>query len=150
MGEIVSEAEDITIIDMEASLEHLSRGTVRHVDALLVVTEPYYRSLETARRTFPLAGGLGINHLYTIVNKIRSPEDERAVGDFCRRNEMEIIARVPFDEAVMEADQNGRSLYDHAPEAAPVGELERLAERLLEKVPLNSSTASKYLAKKNC
>ena len=40
----------MTIVDMEAGLEHLSRGTGRHVDALLVVMEPYYKSLETARR----------------------------------------------------------------------------------------------------
>src|SRR5437763_16097885 len=43
-----SSAADATILDMEASLEHLARGTVRHADVLLVVTEPYYRSLETA------------------------------------------------------------------------------------------------------
>ncbi len=39
VGEIVSGSEGVTVMDMEASIEHLSRGTLRHVDALLVVVE---------------------------------------------------------------------------------------------------------------
>lgn len=150
MGEIVSEAEDITVMDMEASLEHLSRGTVRHVDALLIVTEPYYRSLETARRTLPLAKKLGINHIYAVVNKYRSAEDEKAVTDFCGKNDLEIIARIPFDENVTRADLEGRSLYDFAPASPVVKEIERLAGELRERVPLNNSSASKFLSKPNC
>lgn len=135
---------------MEASLEHLSRGTVRHVDALLVVTEPYYRSLETARRTFPLAGGLGINHIYTVTNKIRSEEDEQAVEEFCKKNDMPIIAKIPFDENVTRADLSGKSLYDFNSEADAVEVIEKLADVLLKEVPLDSSSASKYLSKPNC
>ena len=36
---------EYTITDMEAGLEHLKRGTARNVDVMLVVAEPYYRSL---------------------------------------------------------------------------------------------------------
>ncbi|MEJ7848257.1 MAG: hypothetical protein WKF92_09235 [Pyrinomonadaceae bacterium] len=150
MGEIVSEADNITVMDMEASLEHLSRGTVRHVDVLLIVTEPYYRSLETARRTLPLARGLGINHIYAVVNKYRSAEDEIAVTDFCRENDLEIIAKIPFDPDVTQADLEGRSLYDFNSSSPVVSEVEKLAEKLQERVPLNSSSADKVLTKPNC
>ncbi|HXG84172.1 MAG TPA: hypothetical protein VNI84_09105 [Pyrinomonadaceae bacterium] len=150
MGEIVSEADNITVMDMEASLEHLSRGTVRHVDVLLIVTEPYYRSLETARRTLPLARGLGINHIYAVVNKYRSAEDEKAVTDFCRTNDLEIIAKIPFDSEVTQADLEGKSLYDFNRDASVVKEVEKLAADLRERVPLNNSSASKILTKPNC
>ena len=40
----------MTIVDMEAGVEHLSRGTGRYVDTLLVTLEPYYKALETSRR----------------------------------------------------------------------------------------------------
>ena len=150
MGEIVSEADKITVMDMEASLEHLSRGTVRHVDVMLIVTEPYYRSLETARRTLPLARALGINHIYAVVNKYRSAEDEKAVTDFCKSNDLEIIAKIPFDSNVTQADLEGRSLYDFNPESSVVKEVEKLAETLRERVPLNNSSASKILTKPNC
>ncbi len=150
MGEIVSETDDITVMDMEASLEHLSRGTVRHVDVLLIVTEPYYRSLETARRTLPLARGLGINHIYAVVNKYRSAEDERAVTEFCRNNNLEIIAKIPFDENVTRADLEGKSLYDFNSASPVVTEVENLAGTLRERVPLNNSSATKVLTKPNC
>jgi len=150
MGEIVSEADKITVMDMEASLEHLSRGTVRHVDVMLIVTEPYYRSLETARRTLPLARALGINHIYAVVNKYRSAEDEKAVTDFCKNNDLEIIAKIPFDSEVTQADLEGKSLYDFNPESSVVKEVEKLAETLRTRVPLNNSSASKTLSKPNC
>ncbi len=150
MGEIVSESDDITVMDMEASLEHLSRGTVRHVDVLLIVTEPYYRSLETARRTLPLARGLGINHIYAVVNKYRTEEDEKAVTEFCENNDLEIIAKIPFDNNVTQADLEGKSLFDFNPESPAVKAVEKLAAELPERVPLNNSSASKFLSKPNC
>ena len=150
MGEIVSETNDITVMDMEASLEHLSRGTVRHVDVLLIVTEPYYRSLETARRTLPLARELGINHIYAVVNKFRGAEDEKAVTEFCRNNDLEIIARIPFDERVTRADLEGRSLYDFDPSSPVVKEAEKLAEALLARVPHDDSSAAKNLTNPDC
>ena len=145
MGEIVSEADDMTVMDMEASLEHLSRGTVRHVDVLLIVTEPYYRSLETARRTLPLARGLGIEHIYAVVNKYRSAEDEKAVTDFCGNNSLDIIAKIPFDPDVTQADLEGKSLYDFNSDSPVVKEVEKLAETLRMHVPLNNSSATKVL-----
>ena len=140
----------MTVMDMEASLEHLSRGTLRHVDVLLIVTEPYYRSLETARRTLPLARGLGINHIYAVVNKYRSAEDETAVTDFCRNNDLEIIAQIPFDPNVTQADLEGKSLYDFSPGSPVVKEVEKLALALRTCVPLNNSSATKVLSKPNC
>ena len=150
MGEIVSENDNITVMDMEASLEHLSRGTVKHVDVLLIVTEPYYRSLETARRTLPLARNLGINHIYAVVNKYRSTEDEKAVTDFCAKNDLEIIAKIPFDSDVTQADLEGKSLYDFNYDSTVVKEVEKLAETLRERVLLNSSSATNLLTKPNC
>ena len=143
MGEIVSEAGDMTVMDMEASLEHLSRGTVRNVDVLLVVTEPYYRSLETARRTLPLARELGIKNIYAVVNKYRSAEDEKLVSDFCSSHGLEIIARIPFDADVTQADQQGKSLYDFSPDSPVVKEVENLAAELRMKLPVSNYTSAK-------
>ena len=54
----MSDAGEHTVTDMEAGLEHLKRGTARNVEAMLIVAEPYYRSLEAASRTFSLANEL--------------------------------------------------------------------------------------------
>jgi CO dehydrogenase nickel-insertion accessory protein CooC1 len=39
LGEIVAAETQPTIVDIEAGLEHLSRGTARNIDTLLTVLE---------------------------------------------------------------------------------------------------------------
>ena len=120
----------MTVMDMEASVEHLSRGTMRHADALLVVAEPYYRSMETAGRIVPLARGLGIERVYGVANKIRGPQDSEAVEDYCRKHDLPLIAKIPFDESVVEADRAGRAIIDYDVTSPVVEELSRVADFL--------------------
>ena len=141
VGEIVSGAEGVTLMDMEASIEHMSRGTVRYVDALLVVLEPYYRSMETAGRTVPLARGLGIERIYGIANKLRGPQDEEAVRAYCLNHNLQLIASIPFDENVTEADRTGRAVIDYDVTSPIVEELSRVADFLLREVKVNGNGA---------
>lgn len=62
---------------MEAGIEHLSRATTRHSDVMLVVAEPYFRSLETAARVHQMAQELGIPNVYVVANKIRNERGAR-------------------------------------------------------------------------
>lgn len=131
----------MTIVDMEASVEHMSRGTVRHTDMMLIVTEPYYRSLETTGRTATLAQGLGIKQVYVVANKVRSPQDEEAIRRYCDERDLEIIAALPFDDDVRQADNAGTPILDREPQPAYVGLVEQLADRLLPE-PAVASQAS--------
>lgn len=119
-----------TITDMEAGLEHLKRGTARHVDMMLVVAEPYYRSLEAAMRTCELAVELGIAHIKVVANKVRSDDDMRAIRAFCDKHGMEIIGTVPYDEAMMEAERQGSAPIDHAAGAPGVAAIRDIAGRI--------------------
>ncbi|MDQ2998867.1 MAG: hypothetical protein M3R61_17690 [Chloroflexota bacterium] len=130
LGQLIEQANQLTIIDMEASVEHMSRGTVRHVDVVLIVVEPYYRSLETAGRMAPLARDLGIPRVYAVANKIRSERDEAAVRDYCAKHDLEVVAYIPFDEAVGEADRAGVAVIDHDANAPAVERIRQLADRL--------------------
>ena len=111
-------------------MEHLTRGTVREVDALLVVTEPYYRSLETTGRMVPLAHDLGLENVWVIANKVRSERDEAAIKEYAGRRGFEVLGVVPFDESITEADHMGRALIDHAPSAPAVQAIEALANEI--------------------
>jgi CO dehydrogenase maturation factor len=134
MGELPDLGSDeITVLDMEASIEHLTRGTVRNVDALLVITEPYYRSLETTGRVVPLARQLGLRHVWVVANKVRSERDEAALREYCARREFEVIGAVPFDERVTEADQQGQALIDYAPTSPAVLAVSALADVVLDR-----------------
>ncbi len=132
LGELAtgSNGETMTITDMEASIEHMSRGTIRHVDAMLMVTEPYFRSLETVGRMAPLAQELGIAHVWAVANKMRSARDEEIIRSYCAEHGVELGAVVPWDEAIQEADREGLALMDYAPAAPAVASVEGIADLL--------------------
>src|SRR5262245_26193571 len=121
----------MAIVDLEAGLEHLSRGTARHVEALVVVGEPLLKSLETASRSFALAKDLGIARVHMVANKVRSPRDEETVREFAVRHALPIAAVVPYDEAVVVADERGMALIEYQPAAPSVAVIRRLADELL-------------------
>lgn len=143
VGEIVNSSESVTVMDMEASIEHLSRGTLRYVDALLVVLEPYYRSMETAGRTVPLARDLGIKHIYGVANKLRSPADAEAVEAYCRNHDLQLIAKIPFDDNVVEADRTGRAVIDYDAASPIVEELSGVADFLLRELRVGGNGAGR-------
>ena len=122
--------EDITIVDMEASIEHLTRGTLRTVDLLLLVSEPYYRSLETLGRMDPLAKELGIPHVVAIANKVRTPDDEAAIREYAQRRDIDLVAVIPFDDQVTQSDNAGQSLIDAAPNSAAVTAIRQLVDTI--------------------
>ena len=121
----------LTVTDMEAGVEHLKRGTLEHADALLIVVEPYFKSLEAAGRIAELARGLGVPALYAVANKVRSERDEAAIRDYCAAHDLPVLAVVPFDADVADAEQRGQAVLDSAPGAVAVGRVRDLADRLL-------------------
>jgi CO dehydrogenase maturation factor len=119
------------IVDMEAGLEHLSRGTGKHVSRFLAVVEPYYRSMETARRIAELAGELGVTDVRAVTNKIRTEADRRAVSDFCTSHGMRVIAELPYDNTLLEAERSGRPPVEAAASGPAVAAMYRLADQVL-------------------
>src|SRR3954466_16030689 len=91
-------AEDVCILDTEASPEHLSRGTASYADVMLAVVEPYFKSLETGRRMAALANDLGLERVALVANKIRDDRELQAVQTFAARHGLEIAGTIPFDE----------------------------------------------------
>ena len=96
---------DITLIDSEAGLEHLSRGTIAGIDVALVVIEPGRRSLETAAAIRQLASGLGIGQVHAVVSGCRSPQEEIQVLAWLQ--DWPPLAIFPYDEAVRDSDLSG-------------------------------------------
>jgi len=130
IGGILEDEQHVTIVDMEAGVEHLSRGTGRYVDTLLVTLEPYYKALETSRRCAELGRELNIPHVLGVANKVRDAADADAVKAFAAAHGIPLVATIPFDDAVRLADLAGAPFVDAQPNAA-VSELDRLAGWLL-------------------
>ncbi len=130
-GALLGAKSEVNLLDMEASIEHLGRGTPKGLDTLLIVVEPYYRALETAGRMAPLARELGIPGILAIANKLRDAEDARVIRDYCASHQLELVAELPFDEDVRDADRRGRAVIDHAPESSTVRLVGELGRQLM-------------------
>jgi CO dehydrogenase maturation factor len=136
LGEIVARDDDRhVIVDMEAGLEHLSRGTGRHVSRIVAVLEPYYRSMETARNVALLATELGIGEVVVIANKVRDDNDRKAIADFCRAHDMRLVGEVPFDIELAAVERDGEAPIDGAPESAAVRAITAMTWLLDETLP---------------
>lgn len=121
---------EYTITDMEAGLEHLKRGTARNVDVMLVVTEPYFRSMEAAARTFALARELEIPHLYAVANKVKNAEDQSAIEEFCQKHAMTLLGTIPEEAQFTEAERKGVAPIDYAPQCPGAKAIRAIAVEL--------------------
>ncbi len=110
---LITKRDEIVIVDMEAGIEHLTRGTSEHVDAFIVVVEPGQRSLQTAKTVYKMAEELGIKNVFIVANKIRSAKDIEFIKEHLEN--MRLIGVIEFDDDVMEADVNGVSPFHICP-----------------------------------
>jgi CO dehydrogenase maturation factor len=132
LGELVNKAPDDldVIVDMEAGLENLSRGTGRHVSRFLAVVEPYFRSMETARRVAELARELGVSDVAAVLNKVRDPGDREAITSYCATHGLRVDGEIPYDASLAEAERSGRPPLDHHPDSPAVAAIRELANSL--------------------
>ena len=125
---------------MEAGLEHLSRGTGKHVGRLVAVLEPYYRSMETARNVAALATELGIPDVVVVANKVRDAADRGAILAFCRAHDLRLVGEVPFDGELAAVERGGGAPIDHAATSASVRAIQALAAPLASDAAMNVLT----------
>jgi len=107
--------DDVVIMDMEAGLEHLGRGTAANMDQFIVVIEPGARSVQTYRNVKRLASDLGVKRVRVVANKVRDAQDE----EFVKANipQQDLLGMIHYNTEVIDADRQGKSPYDFSPTA---------------------------------
>ncbi|OFV67391.1 MAG: cobalamin biosynthesis protein CobN [Candidatus Syntrophoarchaeum caldarius] len=102
--------EQYVILDMEAGIEHLGRGTTRNVDLMIVVVEPGMRSVETLRRINKLAGDIGIKNIAVVINK--DVGGSEVISEKIEAMGLTILGSIPYDRNFVRADLDGTSVLD--------------------------------------
>ena len=103
----------VTILDMEAGIEHLSRRTDRDVDAMIVITDPSRMGFETAKRVKELIKEVHIDVKKTYLVGNRFPDE--ALDLLAKSAEeigMELAGSIPYDENIMNYNLTGRPLLE--------------------------------------
>ena len=98
------ESDQAFIMDMDAGIENLGRGTIKGMDLLLAVVEPGRRSLDTIERIKHLGQDIGVNRVFAIGNKIMTEKDEKYITEVVESKGIPLIGMIPFDETLREAD----------------------------------------------
>lgn len=126
ISHMVLRRDDVVILDMEAGLEHLGRGTTEGMDQFVVVVEPGARSVQTYRNVKRLATGLGVKQVRVVANKVRNEEDE----EFIRSQipDEDLLGFIHYNKEVIDADRQGSSPYDFSETA--VREIKAIKEKM--------------------
>ena len=130
LSSMIFRKDDVVVMDMEAGLEHLGRGTASMVDQFIVVIEPGARSVQTYEKVKQLAADLGITKVNVVANKIRDESDREFIRQ--RIPEENLLGFISYSAEVIDADRRGLSPYDVSPEA--VEEIRLIKAKMEEKL----------------
>lgn len=128
--------KEMTIVDMEAGVEHFGRGVETSVDSVLVVVEPSFESVELAARVNDLATGIGIDDTWAILNKITSEElGSRLEAEMVKRN-IAVVGSIHYDMEIFEACFEGRPIRN----GKATEDMDKLLATLLEEEDISESS----------
>jgi CO dehydrogenase maturation factor len=107
---LLVQREEALIIDMEAGLEHLGRGSTGYVDALIIVVEPGQRAINTAKQIKKLGEDLHIEKIMIVGNKVASDQDRKIIEESL--SDFPVLGYRSFNPMVLQADREGKSPFD--------------------------------------
>jgi len=126
LSHLIIQRDEVVIMDMEAGLEHLGRGTASGMDSFIVVIEPGARSIQTYEKVKQLAADLGINRVRVVANKVRSETDRNFIAS--RIPSEDLLGFISYSEDIIDVDRKGVSPYDFCPGA--VEEIKRIKTQI--------------------
>jgi CO dehydrogenase maturation factor len=125
VNSLLLDTKDVVILDMGAGIEHLTRGTSRGVNLMLIVTEPGKSSVQTAKLVEKLALDLEIKNIKFIANKIRTEKEERFIKE--NFDNEQLLGVIHYDEQISEKSMG----INIAPEKIDNEELEIMLNTLI-------------------
>lgn len=112
---VILENRDMVIMDMEAGIEHLGRGTTEHVDCLCIVTEPNRTGCSTGNRILKLSRDLGIVNHIIIGNKIMNEDEKKFISNNITDDE---IICIPHSSLILQMSRFPDDSYQLEPEVS--------------------------------
>ncbi|MGF3522348.1 MAG: AAA family ATPase [Candidatus Bathyarchaeia archaeon] len=130
---LIVEVNEAVVMDLEAGVEHIGRGTARQVDALLIVADSNLKSLEIAKHIYDMATAAGMKKLYLIGNRVMNDTQKGAIQSFAEKNGLPLLSFVPFDQGVIDSDMRGETPLLHK-EILAVQTIDNICDTLITKL----------------
>ena len=129
---MIVDRDEIVVVDMEAGVEHMGRGTASHVDIMLIVADSSRKSLEIAKKLSGFAHDAGIKTVFVVGNRVRDSEETELITEFTKKNELSLLALIPYDDIVVKADRVGEPPLKYAETSESVKAIQGIGEKLLQ------------------
>jgi len=110
LSHLIISRDEWVILDMEAGIEHLGRGTALGVDRLCIIVEPSLTSMATAFRINKLAADIGIKKIGIIGNKIQNEEDRNFIRN--NLNNFEILGLLKHSDEIRMMNTENMALFN--------------------------------------
>lgn len=124
--------DEVCIIDTDATVEQFLRIARIRADAILVVVEPYFTSLETGLRMTRLGRLQGYEQIGLLANKVRTDAEREAVHSFADENGLTVAGIVPYDRQLPQSEWAQSAPLDFDPDAPAIAAIDQIARRLVE------------------
>jgi CO dehydrogenase maturation factor len=109
VGHLLLQRDEVVILDLEAGVEHLGRGTAHAVNLMIAVVEPGTRSMDAAKQIRKLAADIGLKNVAIVANKVRTERDleliKKGLPDF------DLLGTMPYDDRIIESDLSGEAPF---------------------------------------
>jgi CO dehydrogenase maturation factor len=132
MRHLILGSDEAFVMDMDAGIENLGRGTTRGMDALLVVAEPGRRSLEILAKIKNLAHDIDVGRVFAVGNKVAAPDDEEMITESMKNEGIPLLGIVPLDDSIKQADRKGVAPLDLDPNSPGMVAINEIKQRLFE------------------
>lgn len=130
LADLILNRNEVVIIDFEAGLEHLGRGTAKGIDTMLIVTGPYRKSLDLSEKILKLSRKMEIKKNFLIGNMVTGDKTTDIIQKWAEKNNIEIIGMIPHDPQIAECELDGMAPYDSIPNSNGMKELESIHRKL--------------------
>jgi CO dehydrogenase maturation factor len=128
LSRLILGTEEWVLLDMEAGIEHLGRGTIKGIDKMFVVVEPNYTSIDTANRIKKLSKDIGLTNLKIIGNKVQNQSEK----DFIKKNikDFNIAGFIKYSDEIKKISTGQVSALDV--EGKAIEEMEEILKKLIK------------------
>ncbi len=123
-------SDEAFVMDLEAGIENLGRGTSRGMDALITVVEPGQTSISTVARIKKLAHDIGVDTVFAVANKVMDEMDEQTIRTTLDDLQIPLLTIIPFDTAIRHANIKGEAPIDYAPDSPAIQAIRALIPEL--------------------
>lgn len=130
--DFIVKGDFVTLIDIEAGIEHFGRGVEKNVDVILIVVDPTFESFIIAEIVKRMSFLMGNKNVWAILNKVDSKETDATMQNALKKREVNYLGSINYDKEIHKAGFEGKMIIKCKAEkriTSIVKKLENILER---------------------